>query len=462
MTTELLIEAAYLAASILFIVALRGLSSPATARRGIQYAQAGMLLAVVGTLLNHQIVRFEWILVGLALGSAVGAPIAIFVPMTAMPQRIAVSHMFGALAATLVGVAEFSLNASSLDTTRMAALGFEVMFGALTITASFLAFVKLQGFVTGRPITFRFQNPFDISLFALTFVIFVYLVAVGRQTELFYLMLALSLLVGVLLVLPIGGADMPVVISLLNSYAGLASAATGFVIGNNVLIVAGALDGASGFLLSMLMSRAMNRSFANVLFGAFGSESTVALAPGASASAQAVRSASTEDAAIQLAYARSVIIVPGYGLAVAQAQHQVQELAEEIEKHGGEVRYAIHPVAGRMPGHMNVLLAEANVPYDKLYEMERINGDFAAADVALVVGANDVVNPAARNVPSSPIFGMPILNVDQARSVVVLKRSMNPGFSGIENELFVNPKTALLFGDAKKSLSTLVSEVQKV
>src|SRR5262249_53807809 len=264
-------------------------------------------------------------------------------------------------------------------------------------------------------------------------------------------MLALGLLIGVLFVLPIGGADMPVVISLLNSYAGLASAATGFAIGNNVLIIAGALDGASGFLLSMLMSRAMNRSFTNVLFGAFGGESKPALATGGGQAADAVRSAQAEDVAIQLAYARSVIIVPGYGLAVAQAQHQVQELAEEIEKRGGEVKYAIHPVAGRMPGHMNVLLAEANVPYDKLYEMDRINGEFDRADVALVVGANDVVNPAARNVPSSPIYGMPILNVDQARSVIVLKRSMNPGFSGIENELFVNPKTALLFGDAKRS-----------
>jgi NAD(P) transhydrogenase subunit beta len=292
-------------------------------------------------------------------------------------------------------------------------------------------------------------------------LIFLYLVVVPQRPELFYAMVVLGLLIGVLLVLPIGGADMPVVISLLNSYAGLASSATGFAIGNNVLIIAGALDGASGFLLSILMSRAMNRSFANVLFGAFGSEPTTALAP-APGRAQSVRSASAEDVAIQLAYARSVIIVPGYGLAVAQAQHQVHELAEEIEKRGGEVKYAIHPVAGRMPGHMNVLLAEANVPYDKLYEMERINGDFERADVALVVGANDVVNPAARNVPASPIFGMPILNVDQARSVVVLKRSMNPGFSGIENDLFVNPKTALLFGDAKRSLSALVAEVQKV
>jgi H+-translocating NAD(P) transhydrogenase subunit beta len=294
-----------------------------------------------------------------------------------------------------------------------------------------------------------------------TVALFVFLVFNPGRAEVFYVMVGLGLLIGVLLVLPIGGADMPVVISLLNSYAGLASAATGFAIGNNVLIIAGALDGASGFLLSILMSRAMNRSFTNILFGAFGSEK-VAAGAGVDVSGLTVRSATAEDVAVQLAYARSVIIVPGYGLAVAQAQHQAQELAEEIERRGGEVKFAIHPVAGRMPGHMNVLLAEANVPYDKLYEMERINGEFERADVVLVVGANDVVNPAARNVPTSPIYGMPILNVDQAKSVIVLKRSMAAGFSGIENALFYDPKTALLFGDAKRSLTTLVTEVQKV
>ncbi|HEX8969576.1 MAG TPA: NAD(P)(+) transhydrogenase (Re/Si-specific) subunit beta, partial [Chloroflexota bacterium] len=374
----------------------------------------------------------------------------------------AISHMFGALAATLVGISEYYLNWTTLEAGKMAALGFEVMFGSLTITGSFMAFGKLQGIVPGRPVTYRLQNASNIGLFGVTVVIFLVLVVAPQHPELFYTMVALGLLIGVLLVLPIGGADMPVVISLLNSYAGLASAATGFAIGNNVLIIAGALDGASGFLLSILMSRAMNRSFANVLFGAFGTEATAPAAAVGTGSAQAVRSATAEDVAIQLAYARSVIIVPGYGLAVAQAQHQVQELAEALEKRGCEVRYAIHPVAGRMPGHMNVLLAEANVPYDKLYDMERINGDFERADVALVVGANDVVNPAARTVPSSPIYGMPILNADQARSVVVLKRSMNPGFSGIDNDLFVNPKTTLLFGDAKRSLATLLSEVQKL
>jgi len=462
MTRELIIEAAYLAASVLFILGLKGLSSPATARRGMLQAEIGMLLAVVGTLINHEIVRYEWIIVGLAVGSAIGAVMAIFVPMTAMPQRIAISHMFGALAATLVGISEYSLTWTTLGSAKMAALGFEVMFGSLTITGSLMAFGKLQGLVPGKPITYRLQNAINIGLFALTVGLFLYLVVVPQRTEAFAVMAALALLIGVLMVLPIGGADMPVVISLLNSYAGLASAATGFAIGNNVLIIAGALDGASGFMLSIIMSKAMNRSFTNVLFGAFGGDATAAAGALESGEGLSVRSARADDVAVQLAYARSVIIVPGYGLAVAQAQHQVQELAEAMEKRGCEVKYAIHPVAGRMPGHMNVLLAEANVPYDKLYEMERINGDFERADVALVVGANDVVNPAARDVKSSPIYGMPILNVDRAQSVVVLKRSMSPGFSGIENALFYNPKTALLFGDAKQSLSALVAEVQKI
>ena len=288
---------------------------------------------------------------------------------------------------------------------------------------------------------------------------FVYLIVHPENAIVFYAMIALALLIGVFMVLPIGGADMPVVISLLNSYAGLASAATGFAIGNNVLIIAGALDGASGFILSIVMSKAMNRSFENVIFGAFGAAPTVATK---TATGLSVRSISAEDAAIQLAYAKLVIIVPGYGMAVAQAQHQVRELAELIEKKGGEVKYAIHPVAGRMPGHMNVLLAEANVPYDRLYDMDEINGEFERADVALVIGANDVVNPAARNDKSSPIYGMPILNADKAQSVIVLKRSMNPGFAGIENELFYNDKTSLLFGDAKASLSKLVAEMKTV
>ena len=461
MIRETVIQIAYLAAAVLFILGLKGLASPATARRGMLYAEIGMLVAIVGTLLQHEIVRYDWIIVGLALGSVIGAPIAIYMPMTAVPQRTAISHMCGALAATLVGVAEYWRAGGRVPHAEMAALGFEVMFGSLTITGSFMAFGKLQELVKGAPITYRGQNAVNITLFLVTLGLFAYLIVQPGAQHAFYAMLALGLLIGVFIVLPIGGADMPVVISLLNSYAGLASAATGFVLGNNVLIIAGSLDGASGFILSILMSRAMNRSFRNVLFGAFGSETT-AVKLLAGATEKSARAIGAEDAAIQLAYARSVIVVPGYGMAVAQAQHQVAELADLIEKRGGTVKFAIHPVAGRMPGHMNVLLAEANIPYDRLYDMEAINDEFANTDVALVIGANDVVNPAARNDRSSPIYGMPILNVDQAKSIIVLKRSMNPGFAGIENELFYNPKCSMLFGNAKDSLVKLITEVKNV
>jgi NAD(P) transhydrogenase subunit beta len=340
----------------------------------------------------------------------------------------------------------------------MGAIGFEVLFGALTVTGSFLAFAKLQELMPGRPITYKGQNAVSGAVMLTAVGLFIWLIFQPGNPAAFYLLIALALAAGVSLVLPIGGADMPVVISLLNSYAGLASAATGFAIGNEVLIIAGALDGASGFILSVIMSKAMNRSFRNIIFGAFGApqEASAKTAEGLS-----VRSISTEDAAIQLAFARSVIVVPGYGMAVAQAQHAVRELADLIEKNGGDVRYAIHPVAGRMPGHMNVLLAEADISYDKLKDMEEINGDFPSCDVALVIGANDVVNPAARNDKSSPIYGMPILNVDQAKSVIVMKRSMNPGFAGIENELFYNDRTSMLFGDAKTSLMQLVAEVKQ-
>jgi len=455
-----LIQATYLAASVLFILGLYSLTKPARAQRGMQLAALGMLVAIVGTLVNHQIVRYEWIAGGLLLGAAIGYPLVMFVPMTAMPQRIAVSHMFGALAATLVGVAEFQVLGGQVPHATMAALGFEVMFGALTITGSFMAFGKLQGFVTGTPVTWRGQNAINLTLFAATFGIFVFLVASPDHPALFYAMVAMSLAIGVLMVLPIGGADMPVVVSLLNSYAGLAAAATGFAIGNTVLIICGALDGASGFLLSVLMSKAMNRSFGNVLFGAFGAAPTASAAVGAGD--RTVRSVTAEDVAVQLAYAREVIVVPGYGMAVAQCQHQVRELASLVEKKGGTVRYAIHPVAGRMPGHMNVLLAEANVPYDRLYDLEEINDKFEQADVVLVIGANDVVNPAARTDPSSPIFGMPILNVDQAKSIVVLKRSMAAGYSGVENELFYHERCAMLFGDAKTSVQTLIGDIKEV
>jgi NAD(P) transhydrogenase subunit beta len=454
------IQLTYLAACILFILGLYSLTKPARAQRGMQMAALGMLLAIVGTLLSREIVSFAWIAGGLLLGSAIGYPLGMFVPMTAMPQRIAVSHMFGALAATLVGVAEYWLHRGNVPHATMAALGFEVLFGALTITGSFMAFGKLQGFITGTPVTWRGQNAINLTLFAATLGIFVYLIFAPAHPELFYAMVAMALLIGVLMVLPIGGADMPVVVSLLNSYAGLASSATGFAIGNTVLIICGALDGASGFLLSILMSKAMNRSFGNVLFGAFGSTPTTSSS--AAVGDRTVHSVSAEDVAVQLAYAREVIVVPGYGMAVAQCQHQVRELATLVEKRGGEFKYAIHPVAGRMPGHMNVLLAEANVPYDRLYDLEEINGEFEQADVVLVIGANDVVNPAAKNDPGSPIYGMPILNVDQAKSIVVLKRSMAAGFSGVENELFYHPRCSMLFGDAKGSLQQLITDIKEV
>jgi NAD(P) transhydrogenase subunit beta len=454
------IEAAYLLASVLFILGLRSLTVPDKARRGMQLAALGMLVAIVGTLVNHEIVRFEWIIAGLALGTVIGYPLGVYVPMTAMPQRIAISHMFGAVAATLVGVAEYWHLGNGLEVGRgtMAALGFEVLFGALTITGSFMAFGKLQGILPSRPVTFVGQNYASIGLFASAVGLFFWLLWDPSYAWGFYAMVAIALLSGVSLVLPIGGADMPVVISLLNSYAGLASAATGFAIGNNVLIIAGALDGASGFILSIIMSRAMNRSFTNVLFSGFGA---VPKASARTAEGLTVKAITPEDAAIQLAYARLVIVVPGYGMAVAQAQHQVRELAALIEANGGTVLYAIHPVAGRMPGHMNVLLAEADIPYDKLKEMEEINGEFKNADVALVIGANDVVNPAARKDEGSPIYGMPILNVDEAKQVIVMKRSMNPGFAGIENDLFYAENTAMLFGDAKASLGKLVQEIKQ-
>ncbi len=456
--SDILLATAYLAASILFILGLKALNSPESARRGIVLAEIGMLLAVVGTLVHGEIVQFQWILVGLAVGSTIGALMAIFMPMTAMPQRIAISHSFGAIAATLVGVVEYYEHGLTLDHGTMAALGFEVLFGSLTITGSMMAFSKLQELVKGAPITYRFQNVSNIALFFATVGVFVILIVRPETSVLFYGMIAAGLLIGFLIVLPIGGADMPVVLSLLNSYAGLASACTGLVISNNVLLIAGALDGTSGFFLSMMMSRAMNRSFMNVLFGAVG-----AVKPGAQTQAEAktVMRYTPEDAAYILENAQSVIIIPGYGMAVAQAQHAVQELASLLIERGATVRYAIHPVAGRMPGHMNVLLAEANVPYDLLCEPEQINDDFQSTDVALVIGANDVVNPAARYKKDSPLYGMPILNADQAHTVMVLKRSLSPGFAGEDNELFYDKKTMMIFGDAKATLTSLVQLLKK-
>jgi len=451
------IELSYLLASILFILGLKGLSHPETAKRGMHLAEFGMLMAIIGTLLHHEIVTYVWIIAGLAIGSVVGLAMGFWVPMTAMPQRTALSHAFGAFAAALVGVAEYLKGAGHLDTITMSALGFEVMLGSLTTTGSLLAFAKLQGMVRGTPMTYKGQNVFNMLLLAVTIGIFIYLIVNPGSMPLFFTMAGLAFVFGLLLVMPIGSADMPVVMSLLNSYAGLASAATGFVLSNKVLIIAGTLDGFSGFILSILMCRAMNRSMTNVLFGAFGSAAT---AEAGSEQQGSMREVGLEDIATQLAYANKVVFVPGYGLATAQAQHAVRELADVLEKRGVTVKYGIHPVAGRMPGHMNVLLAEANVPYSSLYELEQINPEFPTTDVSVVIGANDVVNPDARDNPASPIAGMPILEVDRSKSVVVLKRGQGRGFSGLENPLFFKPVTGMLYGDAKDTLTRLVQAVQ--
>jgi NAD(P) transhydrogenase subunit beta len=455
------IELSYLLASILFILGLKGLSHPETAKRGMHLAEFGMLMAIVGTLMHHEIITYTWIITGLVIGSVVGLAMGVWVPMTAMPQRTALSHAFGAFAAALVGISEFYkvyVSGGHLERITMGALGFEVMLGALTTTGSLLAFAKLQGMVRGTPMTYKGQNIFNMALLTVTIGIFIYLIVVPGSLPLFFTMVGLAFVFGLLLVMPIGSADMPVVMSLLNSYAGLASAATGFVLNNKVLIIAGTLDGFSGFILSILMCRAMNRSMTNVLFGAFGSATTAAIGSGDQQGT--MREVSLEDVATQLAYANKVVFVPGYGLATAQAQHAVRELADVLEKRGVTVKYGIHPVAGRMPGHMNVLLAEANVPYSALYELEQINPEFPTTDVSVVVGANDVVNPDARENPSSPIAGMPILDVDKSKSVVVLKRGQGKGFSGLENPLFFKSVTGMLYGDAKDTLTRLVQAVQ--
>lgn len=455
---NLYIEFCYLAASILFIFGLKGLTHPDSARRGMLLAAAGMAAAIIGTLFDHQIVEHQWIWIGLLIGGSIGAVMSIWMPMTAMPERTALSHAFGALAAALVGIAEYANHGASLGPIKVGALGFEIMLGCLTFTGSLIAFGKLYGAVKGTPITFKGQNIFNMTLLAVMIGCFLYLIYDASAAAAFYIMMTLAFCFGVLLVIPIGSADMPVVMSLLNSYAGLAAAATGFVLGNNVLIIAGTLDGFSGFILSVLMCRAMNRSMKNVLFGAFGAVSETT----AGAVAGTMREVSLEDVATQLAYAKQVVFVPGYGMATAQAQHAVRELANLLEGRGVGVKFGIHPVAGRMPGHMNVLLAEANVPYSLLYEMDQINPDLPQTDVAVVIGANDVVNPDARDNPKSPIAGMPIIEVDRAKSVVVLKRGKGKGFSGLENPLFFKPVTGMLYGDAKSSLTSLAQAVQEV
>ncbi|HEX7051955.1 MAG TPA: NAD(P)(+) transhydrogenase (Re/Si-specific) subunit beta [Longimicrobiales bacterium] len=460
----LAINAAYLIAAVLFILGLKRLATPATARSGNALGAAGMLIAIAATLLHQEIIGFGGILIGLALGSAAGALAAYRVRMTAMPQMVALLNGLGGGASALVAADEYLRfargGAATLDERITIVLG--VLIGAVTFSGSLVAFGKLQELVTGRAVTYPLQKTANALLFAGIAALGADLTAGPPDATLFAVLAAASLVLGVLLVIPIGGADMPVVISLLNSYSGLAAAATGFVLHNHVLVIAGALVGASGIILTRIMCRAMNRSLANVLFGAFGAAPATGPAGAPAADGRTVQQISAEDAAILLAYARSVAIVPGYGLAVAQAQHQVRELADTLAARGVDVRFGIHAVAGRMPGHMNVLLAEANVPYDRLYEMERINPEFERTDVALVIGANDVVNPAARNVPDSPIYGMPILDVDRARHVIVLKRSMNPGFAGIDNDLFYRENTRMLFGDARASLTALIQELKAV
>jgi H+-translocating NAD(P) transhydrogenase subunit beta len=454
-TNEHLIEAAYLVATALFVLSLKWMSSPATARRGVWAGELGMLLAIVGTLLHHGIVEYKWIATALVLGSIIGAALG-RVQMTAVPQRTALSHAFGALCVTLVGTAEYYIQAPDVPPFMMTVLSAEVILGSLTFTGSLMAAGKLQEILPQRPITYKGANIVNLSLLLLSVAVAVFIVFHPHQTGMFPILLVIPMLFGILMIIPIGGADMPTVISLLNSYAGLSAAAMGFVLNNKLLIVAGALDGASGFILSVNMSKAMNRSFTNVLFGAFGQEQTK-VASGEEA--PPVKSATAEEAAVILSAANQVVVIPGYGMAVAQAQHKVRELYDALTKRGVDVKFGIHPVAGRMPGHMNVLLAEADIPYDKMLDMDEINGDFPQTDVALVIGANDVTNPAARNDPSSPIYGMPILDVDKARTVMVIKRGMSPGFAGIDNPLYYLDKTLMLFGDARAFVGDVVREL---
>jgi NAD(P) transhydrogenase subunit beta len=453
--SQQIIEVIYLLASALFIFSLKWMSSPATARRGVWAGEIGMVLAIAGTLLHHGIVDYKWIAIALVLGTGIGVPLGL-VQMTAVPQRTALSHAFGALCVTLVGTAEFYLRTPDVPRFMMAVLSLEVILGSLTFTGSLMAAGKLQEVLPQRPLTYRGQNFVNLSLLAISIGLAAYLVLHPGSKQLFPGIIGIPLLFGILMVVPIGGADMPTVISLLNSYAGLSAAAMGFVLDSKLLIIAGALDGSSGLILSIIMSKAMNRSFTNVLFGAFGQVQTSAATD---QEAKTVRSATAEEAAAILSAANKVVVVPGYGMAVAQAQHKVRELYDALSKRGVDVRFAIHPVAGRMPGHMNVLLAEADIPYDRLLDMDEINGDFPQTDVALVIGANDVTNPAARTDANSPIFGMPILDVDKARTAMVIKRGMSPGFAGIDNPLYYLDRTLMLFGDAKSFVGNIVREL---
>jgi NAD(P) transhydrogenase subunit beta len=460
------IQLSYLVAASLFILGLKKLGSPATARNGNILAAVGMFVAIIVTLLDQQVLNYSQILIAIAIGSVIGAIIAKQVAMTAMPQMVGILNGLGGAASALVAVGEFwRLLALGEPITSgvMFTMILGVFIGGVTLTGSLVAVGKLQGLINGSPITFPLQQPFNLLLLIGFLVSSGFLLVDPANQPIFLTMIGLASLLGILFVIPIGGGDMPVVISLLNSLSGLAAAAAGFVVLNNMLIIAGALVGASGLILTQIMCKGMNRSLASVLFGAFGGEtsSTGGGAAGVSGD-QTVRTVGPEEAAMMLNYARSVVIVPGYGMAVAQAQHAVKELCDQLENSGVEVKYAIHPVAGRMPGHMNVLLAEANVPYPQLYDMEDVNPQFEQTDVALVIGANDVVNPAARHDSASPIYGMPILEVDRAKSTIVIKRSMGTGFSGVQNELFFKDKTMMLFGSAKDVVAQLTNEVKQL
>ncbi|MET0372381.1 MAG: NAD(P)(+) transhydrogenase (Re/Si-specific) subunit beta [Sphingobium sp.] len=456
---DLFVPFAAILASALFILSLMWMSHPTTARRGVRAGEIGMAVAIIGALVQHNVVDYQLILVAMIAGAAAGIPMALLMPMTAIPQRTAMSHAFGALAVGLIGAAEYYKHAHPEYAGGFVlwALMFEMLLGFLTCTASLIAFGKLQEILPSRAIVFPGQRIVN-GLVALACVGVGTSIALDpTQTALFPLFAALALLFGILLVIPIGGADMPTVIALLNSYAGLAASAMGFALGNKLLIVAGALDGASGFILALVMCKAMNRSFANVMFGGFG-----AVAAGAAGGKddRIVRSASAEEAALQMENASSVVIIPGYGMAVSQAQHKVAELYQALTKKGVDVRFAIHPVAGRMPGHMNVLLAEANVPYEQQVELDDINPEMPQTDVALIIGANDTINPSARDDPSSGIAGMPIIEADRARSVFVIKRSMASGFAGVDNPIYFNANTQMLFGDAKEMVGAIAKELQ--
>ncbi|MET0384543.1 MAG: NAD(P)(+) transhydrogenase (Re/Si-specific) subunit beta [Polyangiales bacterium] len=460
-----LVQFVYLGSAALFILSLKWMGQVKTARRGNWAGTAAMVLAVVGTLIGGGITAdgFKWIALAIVVGTAIGTPMALVMPMTAVPQRTALSHAFGGLAAALVGVAEYleGRDHGTLSHFTSSALAAEMLLGFLTFTGSLFAFGKLQEIITTKAVVYPGRNIVSIGTLITAVLSAVYLGIEPDSLAAFGLLVGASLLFGVLLIIPIGGADMPTVIAILNAYAGLSASAMGFVMNNKLLIISGALDGTSGLILSILMCKAMNRSFANVLFGGVGATPAAASGPSAAPNGKTITGFSTEDAKAVLEDTRLVIIVPGYGMAVAQAQHAVKELANVLAAQGTEVKYAIHPVAGRMPGHMNVLLSEADVPYDQLWEMERVNSLFPEADVAIVVGANDVTNPAARTNQQSPLYGMPILDVDKARTVIFVKRSMNPGFAGVDNELFYLDRTMLVFGDAKKVMTEVVASFKE-